>query len=630
MRTPTSTPKASPAATLPFALLLSCVLALALCVAPLPTAAGATYVVDPRHPAAADAAADGGGAADKPFRTIGAAAKVAKAGDTVVIGGGVYRESVAVSADGSAEAPITFRAADGERVVVTGADQITRWEAVPPAPNGPIAPDGHAGPGGERIFRTPWPHRFIANSKTFTHPDDDFHHLVGRAEQVFVGGYAMQQVLDRQKLARGTFYVDLDAKQLYVQSRDNRDLSKDDSAVEASVRPVIWTVSGAHVRLKGLRFRYAANAAQQGAVQIRGQGATIEDCVFEQTNSIGCSFGGSAEVTGIVVRRCVFQDNGQMGFSAVRAHGLLMTGCTIRHNSTKGWDRGWEAGGDKICLARGLVVEACEFLDNAGTGVWFDIGNEDCQVRNCHIAGNDDSGIFYEISFGLKVRDNVIVANGLGGGKGSWGANGGISLSSSPGCVVERNLVVGNCEGFQFREQTRTTPRIAAGEKEQAVWNHDQTIRNNYFAANRDWQVGGWFDVLDGRHWPKAMQSGQEKSGSRPAADVAAGYQAKGPGLDTSLEQLHILLDRNLYFARPGQGLLLWGCTWRKHRKYADLEAVRKELGLEAAGVTAEPAFADPAAGDFRLPADHPAIRLGCYPQGPTPVPGVRLGVIPK
>jgi hypothetical protein len=587
-------------------------------VAPLPPAAGATYVVDQRHPAAADAAADGGGTADKPFRTIGAAAKVVKAGDTVVIGGGVYRESVAVSADGSAEAPITFRPADGERVVVTGADLITRWEKAPLA-NGDLA----------NVFRTPWPHRFIANSKTFTHPDDDFHLLVGRAEQVFVGGYPMRQVLDRQTLSRGTFFVDLDAKQLYVWSRDNRDLSKDDSPAEASVRPVIWTVSGAHVRLKGLHFRYAANAAQQGAVQIRGQGDVLEDCLFEQANSIGCSFGGQAEVSGIVVRRCVFQDNRQMGFSAVRAHGLLMTGCTIRHNSTKGWDRGWEAGGDKICLTRGLVLEACEFLDNAGTGVWFDIGNEDCQVRNCHIAGNDDSGIFYEISFGLTVRDNVIVGNGLGGGKGAWGANGGISLSSSPGCLVERNLVVGNCEGFQFREQTRATPRIAS-DKGQAVWNHDQTIRNNYFAANRDWQVGGWFDVLDGRHWPKAMQTGWEKSGNRPAADVAADYQAKGQPMNTSLEQLHILLDHNLYFARSGQGLLLWGCTWRKHRAYADLEAVRKELGLEAAGTTAEPAFADPAAGDFRLPADHPAIRLGCYPQGPTPVPGVRLGVIAK
>jgi len=102
--------------------------------------------VDQRHSAAADA--NGAGTADKPFKTIAAAAKTVKAGDTVVIRAGVYREAVTVAADGSAEALITFRSADGERVVVTGADEITRWEKV-------AGFDGN-------VFRAPWPHHFIA------------------------------------------------------------------------------------------------------------------------------------------------------------------------------------------------------------------------------------------------------------------------------------------------------------------------------------------------------------------------------------------------------------------------------------------------------------------------------------
>ena len=39
-----------------------------------------------------------------------------------------------------------------------------------------------------------------------------------------------------------------------------------------------------------------------------------------------------------------------------------------------------------------------------------------------------------------------------------------------------------------------------------------------------------------------------------------------------------------------------------------------------------EPAFCDPVAGDFRLPAEHPALKLDCYPR--SDVPGIRLGVI--
>ncbi len=41
-----------------------------------------------------------------------------------------------------------------------------------------------------------------------------------------------------------------------------------------------------------------------------------------------------------------------------------------------------------------------------GNGIWFDIGNENCTVRQCLIADNEDSGIFHEISFGLLLERN--------------------------------------------------------------------------------------------------------------------------------------------------------------------------------------------------------------------------------
>jgi len=575
-------------------------------------ALGATYVVNQRHPAASD---ENPGTPAEPLKTIGAAAKIVKAGDTVIIRGGVYREAVTVEASGNAEGMITFAAAAGERVVVTGADRLTKWEKV-------------AGEG--NVFRTDWPHRFITWYPSGAHPNDDFHRLIGRCEQVFVQGYPLRQVLAREQLSRGTFHADLRAKKLYVWSRDNRDLRDGRVPVEASVRTAIWVNRGAWIRLKGLRFRYCANAAQRGAVQIRGGHNWVEDCVFERANSIGAQFGGKGGVHGIVVRRCVFEHNGQMGFGAHHAHEMLMTGCVVRNNSTKGWNRGWEAGANKIILCRGVTIEKSVFENNAGNGIWFDIGNEDCEVRNCYIAGNDNAGIFYEISYGLHAHDNVIVGNGFGGSKGAWGANGGISLSSSPGCRIERNLIVGNAEGFQFREQMRSTPKIddPPGRKGHAVWNHDQVVRNNLFALNANRQVGGWFDVLDGRHWPKGMQTGWESPGKRPSADLAAEYKAKGQPLNASLETLKIRLERNLYATAPPQALFLWGCTWRRHRTYADLAAVRRELGLAADSQIVDPAFADPAAGDYRLSRDHPAIRTKCYPQGE--VPRVRLGVIDR
>jgi hypothetical protein len=61
---------------------------------------------------------------DHPFLTIGKAASVAGAGDTVVIRAGVYRETVTLASSGSAASPITFQSYPGETVTVSGADVI--------------------------------------------------------------------------------------------------------------------------------------------------------------------------------------------------------------------------------------------------------------------------------------------------------------------------------------------------------------------------------------------------------------------------------------------------------------------------------------------------------------------------
>ena len=63
----------------------------------------------------------------KPFRTIQRAANVAGAGDTVLVRGGTYRETVRPLRSGSSGSPIKFEAYNGERVTVSGADLVTGW-----------------------------------------------------------------------------------------------------------------------------------------------------------------------------------------------------------------------------------------------------------------------------------------------------------------------------------------------------------------------------------------------------------------------------------------------------------------------------------------------------------------------
>ena len=68
---------------------------------------------------------------EKPFLTIQKAASLVQPGDTVIVHEGVYHEWVKPERGGlSEEKRITFMAAEGEHVEITGAEEVTNWEQV--------------------------------------------------------------------------------------------------------------------------------------------------------------------------------------------------------------------------------------------------------------------------------------------------------------------------------------------------------------------------------------------------------------------------------------------------------------------------------------------------------------------
>jgi hypothetical protein len=264
-----------------------------------------------------------------------------------------------------------------------------------------------------------------------------------------------------------------------------------------------------------------------------------------------------------------------------------------------------------VVLSRGVVLEKSQFMANRGSGVWFDIGNENCTVRNCFVAENEDAGIFYEISRGLFAHDNVIIGNGMTHDPGAWGGQAGIAISSSPDCRLTRNLLVANREGVSFREQERTTPRIGREtQPEEKTTIARETIDHNVIAYNHDAQIGGWFAVGDERAWPRAMQ----------ASDDAAREEG------ISLETLHIRFRDNVYATTDAQPLVVWGPTWMRHTVYNRMANFRAELHLDSGSLLLRFNFSSYAQRDFRVPQNSPALLLNCYPRGE--VPGVALGVL--
>ena len=157
--------------------------------------------------------------------------------------------------------------------------------------------------------------------------------------------------------------------------------------------------------------------------------------------------------------------------------------------------------------------------------------------------------------------------------------------------------MLGNKEGFAFREQARETKRIDH-RSEEPVWNHDQTVSHNIFAFNRDAQVWGWFDVRDERLWPTAMQTANAES---PPSGHSTPQSALPP--DVSLEQLQLNFGHNLYCLGPGQALFHWGVPWKKDKVYHNLAELQADLSFAEDSTVEQLRLKDSSAYDLRIPA---------------------------
>ncbi len=74
-----------------------------------------------------NAAKEGNGSKETPFKYINDAAKVVKPGDTVLVAPGVYREHVAPENAGTEDAPIVYKSEVPLGAVITGAEETTGW-----------------------------------------------------------------------------------------------------------------------------------------------------------------------------------------------------------------------------------------------------------------------------------------------------------------------------------------------------------------------------------------------------------------------------------------------------------------------------------------------------------------------
>jgi parallel beta-helix repeat protein len=512
--------------------------------------------VDQAVPAGAIHAAPGGrpgaaGSAADPLPLDRALAE-APDGGTVVVHDGVYRVG-----DLKLRARVDLRAAPGADPVLAGSEVVSEWRR-----------------DGGRWVHDGWTHSFPHNKgPEYLEPDNQ---VAGLRDMVFVDGAPLRQVTSAGEVGPGTFFVDAGADRLHI---------GDDPAgrtVEAAAREYGMYIvrDGRGSTVRGLTFRhYADNGLGVGAANV-----TLEGNRFVHNAVTGALVNGIDGAADVVVRRNEFSHNGRKGLGAGSAHGLRVEGNVISDNNASGYRRAWDAAGVKLLHSDNVrVLDNC-VTGNDGHAIWLDIAMRDAVVLRNHVQGNTNFGIFFEISSGALIADNLAVDNGIG-----------LAVALSTDVRLINNTVVGGNTGILVKE-TERQPRPNPNEQRATFDTARITVRNNLLSGQRG----------------TALTAQRENCRERSSMFAA--------------------LDHNGYHRPDGQGRLVEytpGTGGACSTEFRSLEDFRRATGYEQHGreIDASAAlFRNPERGDYGLRSGTPAQGAGA---ALAPAEAEALGVAP-
>lgn len=510
------------------------------------------YHVATQHPAADDA---NPGTVEKPFKTLAAgAAKRLKAGDTLFVHAGVYRETLSLTggtaANGKPGARIRIMACPGESVEIKGSDLVKDWKKFKDAPAGA---DGIAR--GAIYVRENW----RANSQQVFCDGRPLTQIAGDVGE----GYVRESWKGRKgeglaDLEEGSFYCDRSSQRLYLWLPTGDDPAAHE--VEAQVRTTgILLRDLNHHDISGFKITHA-NLNIGGTY---GAYNTVDGCEVDYSDFCGISLGGSFNT----LINCKSNHNGNTGISTYfRGHRVV--NCEVRFNNRRSWSASWHAGGMKN-FSSDTVISGCTAEGNLNSpGIWFDGSNAGVTIENNRCFRNA-VGIMYEIGERAIVRNNLCYEN----------TGRGIYISNSAECSILFNLCCRNgMSGIAVVGVERP------GEADADF--------DTGFVPARDNVV--WGNILMDNCHPSLALKGWA---GRPELILPDDRISSNRGN---------ISDYNIYYRSDGRGIPFWW-NWGVNL-CKDLQEWRDKTGQDRHSLIAEPLFMNAAAYDFRPAEKSPAI----------------------
>ena len=405
-----------------------------------------------------------------PFKTLNFALTKAKAGSTVVMRGGTYREGASGYSVGGTyyviqPTNVSIQAYPGETVWMDGTVKVTKWKKVSKN-HYKVAwstPSFCAGKYYSRHF----------SSQTTSGPCSYSDAVggtasVGDPQMVFVNGSQIKEVTSTKKLKSGTFFYDWKKRVMHI------GFSPSKKTVEVTKYPqALALFKPTDVSIKGIGFRrYAtnqfANATAAALLLNAGTNVTLENVVITQSAGSGLLSWGTRNLT---IRSSILSANG--------ANGLDFSGSAVKHASDSSirddlvveYSRlegnnadSYSVNCSYSCSAAGFkgsgVVGAnfrfSVISKNGGkraSGLWFDLNSMQANIYGNQVVGNARHGIVYEVSSGGVIASNLVRDNGFGNNAGGGGF--GIMMGSAS-TRLYNNTVGDNRNGIHLFDDSRS------------------------------------------------------------------------------------------------------------------------------------------------------------------------------
>jgi alpha-N-arabinofuranosidase len=433
------------------------------------------------------------GTLEAPFLTISAAAKVAYAGDEIIVHGGIYREQIIPPRGGESESKrIIYRAAKNEKVIVKGSEQIVTW-----------VPDG------QNVWKVELPNSFFGDYNPYylkiNGPWLYYGQWYHRGSVYYDGkAYSEKQSLEDvlQKKAVGTWYSNIDKDKTTIWAHFPQGNSPNISKLaEINVRETIFfpEISGLkYITVDGFHFMHSAenwasprDNLQMGAVGIRmGKHWIIENCTISDARCSGISLGKAPgdfdnidDFGDHIIRNNIIQRCGQAGI--IGAYGA--TRCKISNNLIEEINSRKEFGGFETAGIKfhhsidtdisGNLIRGVYRKSHSAWGIWIDYANQGTRISKNIIYNTDIECLFLEINpGGMLVDHNIFIGSGI--------------LTSSGETAFVHNLIVDGVSTYRddnFRSSSYYKPhtRRVLGKKAGSL-KHNKWFNNMFVKQGLD------------------------------------------------------------------------------------------------------------------------------------------------